>query len=44
MKGIILFANNFEDTEAIVTIDLLKRAGIQIDTVSMYNDLFVKSK
>lgn len=44
MKGIILLANNFEDTEAIVTIDLLKRAGILIDTVSMYENLNVTSK
>ena len=44
MKGIILLANNFEDAEAIVTIDLLKRAGIFVDTVSMYDSSLVKSK
>ena len=44
MKGIILLANNFEDAEAIVTIDLLKRAGILVDTVSMYDNYLVKSK
>ncbi len=44
MKGIILLANNFEDAEAIVTIDLLKRASILVDTVSMYDNLLVKSK
>ena len=30
MKGIILLANHFEDTEALVTIDLLRRAGITV--------------
>ena len=44
MKGIILLANNFEDAEAIVTIDLLKRAGLSVTTVSVYQDLHVKSK
>lgn len=34
-KGIILLADDFEDLEAIGTIDLLKRAGIQLETVSM---------
>ena len=35
MKGIILLANHFEDTEALVTIDLLRRAGITVDMVSI---------
>ena len=44
MKGLILLRNNFEDTEAIVTIDLIKRANILIDTVSCEKDLNVVSK
>ena len=34
-KGLVLIANGFEDTEGIATIDLLKRAGISLDIVSM---------
>ena len=44
MKGLILLRNNFEDAEAIVTIDLIKRASIEIDTVSCEKDLNVISK
>lgn len=35
IKGIILLANGFEDTEAITTIDILRRAKITIDLVSV---------
>ena len=35
MKGIILLADYFEDTEAITTIDILRRADINIDIVSL---------
>lgn len=35
MKGIILLADYFEDTEAITTIDILRRAEILIDVVSL---------
>ena len=35
MKGIILLANHFEDVEALITIDMLRRAKITIDLVSM---------
>lgn len=35
MKGIILLANHFEDVEAIATIDILRRAKIDIDLVSV---------
>lgn len=41
MKGLILLANHFEDVEALITIDMLRRAGITIDMVSMNNDLNV---
>lgn len=43
MKGIIILANGFEDTEAIVTIDLLRRAKIQIDLVTL-SDKYVKTQ
>ena len=35
MKGIILMANGFEETEAIVTIDIIRRANIEIHTISL---------
>lgn len=44
MKGLILLANHFEDTEAIVTIDLLRRADIQIDLVSINSTLELKTQ
>lgn len=39
MKGIILLANHFEDVEAICTIDMLRRAKIDIDLVSITGSL-----
>ena len=35
MKGLILLANHFEDVEALITVDMLRSAKIQIDLVSM---------
>lgn len=35
MKGIILLADCFEDVEALITIDMLRRADIEIDMVSV---------
>lgn len=35
MKGLILFANGFEDTEGITTRDILLRGKIDIDTASI---------
>lgn len=44
MKGIYLFlANGFEETEALGTADVLKRGGVPVKTVSIYNDRFVTS-
>lgn len=34
-KGLILIADYFEDTEAIATVDVLKRAEIDVDFVSL---------
>jgi len=35
VKGIILLADYFEDTEALTTIDILRRADIKVDIVSL---------
>ncbi len=35
MKGLILLENYFEDIEAIATIDIIRRANIKIDTISL---------
>lgn len=39
MKGIILLANHFEDVEAVCTIDVLRRAKIELDLVSVTGSL-----
>ena len=36
MKLLMVFADGFEDTEAIATIDVLKRGNITVDAVSQY--------
>lgn len=41
MKGLIILANGFEDTEAITTIDVLKRSGIEVITATPNDDLKV---
>ncbi|MBP5444599.1 MAG: DJ-1/PfpI family protein [Acholeplasmatales bacterium] len=38
MKGIILLDNYFEDTEALATIDVLVRGGLEVLRVNMSND------
>ncbi len=39
MKGIILLADYFEDIEALGTVDLIRRAKIDIDLVSMKDNV-----
>lgn len=34
MKGLVIIADGFEDTEAIATIDVLKRSKLEITTAS----------
>ncbi len=42
MKGVyIFFANGFEETEALAAADVLKRGGVPVKTVSIYDDKFV---
>ena len=43
MKGIHLFlAEGFEEIEALATVDVLRRAGIEVKTVSITHDRTVK--
>ena len=44
MKGLILLANGFEDTEAITTINILRRAKISLAVVAVGDELLVKSQ
>ncbi len=38
MNALIVLENGFEDNEALTTYDVLKRAGINIDSCSIYNN------
>lgn len=44
MKGMILLANGFEDMEMITTLDLLRRANIEVYTFAVRNDKKVLSQ
>lgn len=42
MKGVYIFlANGFEEIEALATLDVLKRGGVDVKTVSVLYDKFV---
>ncbi len=44
MKGVYIFlANGFEDTEALATLDILRRGGVDVKTVSIHRDKFITS-
>ena len=38
MKGLLLLANGFEDTEALATLDCLRRSGLTVHTISVTNN------
>ena len=42
-KGLIILANGFEESEAIITIDIIKRSKIELDLVSLEKDNTVTS-
>lgn len=42
MKGVYIFlANGFEETEAIAPLDILRRGGVDVKTVSIHFDKFI---
>ncbi len=41
-KALIFMANGFEEIEAITLIDILRRAGVQVDMCSINEDLALK--
>ena len=44
MKKCALFlAEGYEECEALITVDLLRRADVKIDTFSITDDTYVKS-
>ena len=43
MKALLLLADGFEDSEALVTRDVLLRAGIEVTTASITDRLEVES-
>ena len=43
-KGLVLLTNGFEDTEGIGTIDILKRAGLELDIVSVTSELEITTQ
>lgn len=43
MKAYAFLANDSEEVECLMVVDILKRAGIEVDLVSIYDDLEVKT-
>lgn len=44
MRGLFILGDGFEDTEAIASIDILKRAKLDLDYVSLSESLEVKTQ
>lgn len=44
VKGLIILADGFQDSEALATRDVLKRSRLQVDTASIHNSLEVQSQ
>lgn len=42
-KAIAIFADGMEESEGLIVVDMLKRAGFQVDIVSIKDDLMVES-
>lgn len=42
MKACIFLADGFEEIEAVVPIDILRRAGISVDIYSVNRDLYIR--
>ena len=43
MKAVIIFADGFEECEGLLFVDILRRAKIEITTVSISDSLSVRS-
>lgn len=43
MRGLMIFSNHMEDNEALSTLALLRRAGVDVDTVTNNETLLVKT-
>jgi 4-methyl-5(b-hydroxyethyl)-thiazole monophosphate biosynthesis len=43
MKGLMIFSNGMEDNEALSTVALLRRAGIQVDSATMEKNRLVQT-
>ena len=41
-KAIVFLANGFEEMEALGTVDILRRGGIEVTTVSITTDPVVR--
>lgn len=44
MRGLVIFADGFEDTEAVATIDVLKRAKLDLDYASLMDSLEINTQ
>ena len=44
MRGIMILSNYFEDTEALTTLDVLRRANLEVDTVSVVDGKMITTQ